>query len=495
MKKQSFLASLFSSTIWKAVGHGSGLIKHIVIAAVIGLSTQLDIFYMAMALIGILILTWGEVFKVITLPRLVKAETQGDQHHFKKIASGIFTLAVGTSILLAVLLVSFRHEIAALAIGFDEAHQKSLAEAFILLVPAVVFSLPTGTFVAVLRAKRLFSRIYEADALRAITILGCIAIAPENPSVLLWSMSLAATAVFAYNAAFALQHIKLTTNPFDAEIIRPFRVAPALLVLYGTIAFLAIIDRIFASYLGEGAISALAYALMLASIIPALPGIDGSFMTVLAEKSNKIDRAKTVNDLFSLVIPLSAGATVFMALAGDDLIKLLLQRGAFGSADTNAVASALAAFAFAIAPLFVTTPLNQIFQLEKKIAFMVWRTIIGIFAGICLNYVAVFVLGWGVFGIAAATAITSWLIVLLGIFGLRRMGYDIATLRHLKWIAWSAGFMAIAWIILVRLPDWGEFINIVLAAGIIGGALAVAGLLWRGHERELLRQVMLRIIN
>ena len=56
MKRESFLHSLGASALWRGLDRAAGLAKHVLIAAAIGLSAQLDVFYMAVAILGVLAL-------------------------------------------------------------------------------------------------------------------------------------------------------------------------------------------------------------------------------------------------------------------------------------------------------------------------------------------------------------------------------------------------------------------------------------------------------
>ena len=70
LSKQSGLSAVISTIIFKSLGFILSFLKHIVIAGVIGLSSQLDVFYMAIAIIGVLVSSWGHVFDVIAIPKL-----------------------------------------------------------------------------------------------------------------------------------------------------------------------------------------------------------------------------------------------------------------------------------------------------------------------------------------------------------------------------------------------------------------------------------------
>ena len=495
MQKQSFLASLFSSAAWKAIGYIVGFIKHIIIAAAIGLSTQLDVFYLAMGLVGILISTWAGALEFASMPKLVRAESLDDTRRFRQLGGGIFMIATYASTLVAALVVIFGEVLATVVVGFDSSRQATLAAAFIWLIPLMLLKVPYSVFGAVLRSKRHFGVYFQSETLISVIILVSIAVATDHPAVLLWSVSLGLVAAFIYTGAFAARQIRFKLNPFNSEIARILRHVPKLMILYGALSVFAIMDRIFGSFLAEGSISALAYAFVMIQVAPGLLRIPSAFMTVAAEKAGRRERSKILNDLFSLVILGSVGATAPMLLAGADAVAALFERGAFTGKDTAAVASALGAFSLMIAPLFALKPLDQIYQIENRVGKMVLRTLVGIVVGVLLNYIAVFVLGWGVFGIALATSVSYWIILLLGIIGLESMGYEVAMARHLKWAGWCALFVLAGSGAFLLLPDLGSVGNCFAAAGTTGLALFAASYLYpESRETELLDQALARLV-
>ena len=496
MKKQSFLSSLFSSVAFKVIGYFSGFFKHIIIAAAIGLSGQLDSFYIAMAFIGILITTWVGALEFVAMPILVKAEVEGDDKRFGKVAGEIFLAGAGASVLITILAVAFRDHLTVFAIGFGEQQREQLADAFVWLAPVMLFSFPLGLFGAILRAKRHFSLFYMSEALLAVVLLGCLIVASGHPTVLLWSMSLGTASACVFTGIFAVRHIRIPDGWFSRESLEMFGSTPALMLLFGVSSIFVVLDRIFASFLDEGSISALAYGLILVQVTIRLFGIKDSFITVAAEKKGRGDRAETLNNLLSLIIYISAGSVAFTMVAGSDIITLLFERGAFVSADTAKVVSAMLAFAFMVAPGFVIQPLDQIYLIEKRIGSMVRRTLVGIVAAIILNYIAVFVLGWGIAGLAIATTISYWIIALLAVIGLHRSGYQIAYLRHLKWAGWCILFMAAGSGAVALLPELDHQTSVAATAVVLGILLLAAGLLYpASREAELLAQVRARILS
>ena len=71
LKKQDGLSAAISTLVFKSLIFVFAFLKHIVIAGAIGLTIKLDIFYMSIAIIGVLVSSWGHVFDAIAIPKLV----------------------------------------------------------------------------------------------------------------------------------------------------------------------------------------------------------------------------------------------------------------------------------------------------------------------------------------------------------------------------------------------------------------------------------------
>ena len=93
LKKQSTAFAIIDTFFWKFGVQVFSIMKHIIIAGYIGLSIQLDIFYMALAIFGIFITSWMLVFDNVAIPKLVYFSSQNDWYNFKKLSSSLLGFA------------------------------------------------------------------------------------------------------------------------------------------------------------------------------------------------------------------------------------------------------------------------------------------------------------------------------------------------------------------------------------------------------------------
>lgn len=494
MKQESFLKSINASVFWRGLARLSGLAKQIIIAAMIGLNAQLDIFFMATVLLGILVFSWGEIADIMSVPHMVKTWKNGQKEEFKKIASGYMSFIFLGSLLLALMVYLFSHPLSLLPIGFDRERQELLAQSLSWLLPAIILYVPFRHMGAVLRSVRQFSPLYQGEFLLSLITMLCIAFFYKHPYVLFWSYSMGVIGAFLYLLSRTWRFVLPLGNPFSSLVRQSLVLAPGLMILQGTQYFYAFTDQIFVSFLTVSMVSALFYATTITYVLPSVMGFDNAFITVIAEQSDKKERIKKMDDLLSLVIYLSFGATAFMIVAGKVIVAVLLERGLFTTGDTEAVSITLMAYSGVILPYFLNKPFDQIFQVERKVRLIVWRTLLGLITNVVLNSVFLFLFHWGIFGVALSTSISYWVMVLASLQGLRKIGYEFDLLRALKWSSWLLLFLAFAYFGCQWIPQYFShplFISISCAL-LIGVALALAGLMYQGKEKLLIIAVIKR---
>ena len=482
--------------LWKGLDLLAGFAKHIVIAATIGLSAQLDVFYFVIALLGILVFSWASMIDVVAVPSMVRSWQENRHDDFRRFASGLFTLTLMGSLLIALLLYSGKSGIAAVAIGFEQERRQLLADAIPWLIPAILLYIPLRLMGAVLRASRLFSPFYQAEFLTALIVLAFVWIFKEDSHVLLWSFSAGITASFLFLFYKTRRLILPLRSPLSPHVRNALNMAPGLLVLQGAHYVYVLTDRIFVSFLPEGAVSALAYGFTLISLLPSLVYLYGAFITVLAEQNEISEKNARLNDLTSLAIYLATGATAFILMAGEGMVQTLLERGVFTATDTADVAEAIAAYACMILPLLLIGPLDQVFQVEEKIGLMVRRTLFGLITNAILNAWFLFGLGWGLFGVAMATSISYWVMLLTGLVSTKKLGYTIEWVRHLGWLVWNATCLLMVFTAFNSLPAGLQsgIPSLPVAASMIGVAMLLAGLVYRGDEQRLVKTTLTNIV-
>jgi putative peptidoglycan lipid II flippase len=496
MKQESFLHSIGTAVLWKGLDRVAGFAKHVIIAAAIGLSAQLDVFYMVVALLGVLVFSWASMIDVVAVPNMLNAWQKGRRDEFKQIASGLFSLVLAASALLALILYLGKDLVAQIAIGFEAERRQLLADAIIWLLPVILLYIPLRLMGAVLRAIRQFSTFYQAEFLTALTVLVCVAMFREDRYVLLWSFSVGVSSAFLFLLHKSRHFIFPLGNPFSNAVRQSLQLAPSLLVLQGAHFIFIFTDRLFVSFLPTGAVAALAFAMTLVSLLPGVISLSGSFITIIAEQDSGEGRGKRLNALLSIVIFVALGSTCFLLLAGPTMVQVLLERGMFSAADTQLVATGILAYSWIVLPLFLIGPLDQIFQVERRIGFMVRRTALGLATNIVLSAWFLFGLGWGLIGVALATSISYWVILTAGLHSLKGIGYQIEWVRHLKWAGWISIFLAPIFFLSSFMPVsiTHGLPNLLMNVCAVLSVLLIAGLTYSGEESVFVRKTLYRCL-
>ena len=484
-----------ASILWKTSGKISGILKHIVVAAVIGLSVRLDIFYMGMALMGVFVFTWARMIEVITVPTLVELNSK-DNNQFLKLTGDMFTFSVLVSIILFVLIVLFRDYLVKIAWGFGEDKRQKLSEAMLWFSPVALLYVPFHYVGSVFRSVRRFSLFYKAEFIIAIVTLACIILYRNEENVLMWSFSTGIVSAIAYMLFEYGRYFKFYGNPLSKEVINVLKIAPGLLVLQCASYLYILSDRIFITFLPSGSIGALAYGRTLSFIWEDLIGIKGSFITVFSESKKEHDRNRLYNDLISMAIYMAIPITLFLLAFGENIITLFLERGMFQGNDTDLVYLAMSGFAWSILPMFLQVPLIHIFQISGRIDLMVKRTICGLIINVFFNSLFIFILKWGVWGIAMATSISYWVVLLYSLIASLKLNLIVQIKRHIGWICWLITGTVISVLILMIIGNHISGIAEIVIKSVLYIAFTVTiGIYYPGVEGTLVKMYLKRILK
>lgn len=434
--RESFLRSIGASIFWQGVNRVAGLSKHIIIAGAIGLSAQLDVFYLATAILGVMVFSWGALLDVLAVPNAVAYRSAGDHKGFDSLASGLIMLSLIFGLALCAVFIVGLDGIVRIPAGLDPGRRELLKNSFFWLLPVILLYLPIRSIGAVFRARRRFSVVYQSHAIIAVVTLILVAVFYRRPMVLFWSLSVATGIAFVYLAAWSRGRFRLVGSPLSPEVKRTLRVAPKLLLLHGAIYLYQLSDNIFISFLAEGSIGALGYGWTLMMVLPGLVNFGGAFITVFAEHHGRGESgADAINDLISMAILVGIPATVFLMVRGDNLIALLLERGLFSAQSTALTARALLGYSIGMVALLLVPACDQVFQVLDRLQLQTRRVVAGLAINVVLNWLFLFRFGWGVWGISLATSISYTVMLLLSLQGIQAQGIKTLRLAHLRWLA------------------------------------------------------------
>jgi len=481
-RSQTAIRGVFSVGVVNSAARIVSYGKHVVITAYIGLTAQLDAFYMAATVIGIVIYVFGDVFDSLGIPRLVEAQQEEGEESFLRLTGSIFTLSVLLSAILVSLLLVASPLARYVAPGFAGEERELILTNLYLMVPVGLLYLPYHAIGSFLRARRRFQAFYMGELLIALVTLAVVYLFHETPFIIPISFSVAYAAAIAWLVFAARGGFRFTGTMRDdkaREIIRMFfRLVP----LYAVFHLFGFVDRVFASYLPTGGVSALTYAALIAGIPVSLLMIENVFITPLSEAE---DKGRLMQRIASGILILAVPIAFFVVAFAREIVQLAFQRGAFTQESTEMTARALRYYALAIPAGFLWPICYRLLQVLRRMDGVVASAIFAVATNAVLNYVFLKA-GLGIAGLALATAIANYLLLFCCVLLLSRRGVPIVTRGLVKVLLTSTGIAGAGVLAASRVP-WGEgsLTSLLGPATVFLGI--VAGLLLavpRGEIRE-----------
>lgn len=427
--------SIGASVVWRGLDRVFALAKHVLIAGAIGLSAQLDVFYLVNSLLAVLVFSWGNLVDVLAVPRLVTYQAENRTKEFDTLSGGLLVLCFLLGAVLCGAAFWGRAVLSFLPAGLDPARQALLREAFIWVLPVAFLYVPFRFLGALFRSSRIFSLFYQSQTLIGLVSLILIYFWRDHPTVLLWSFSISVTCAFLYLFNHARKHYRVCGNPFADEVQGVLRLAPGLLLLQAAGFLFQLSDSLFVSFLQTGAVSALAYGWTLIALVPGMFSFGGSFITVFSEKwGSGEDLSVPLNDLISFGILGGFSLGVFFFAQGNSIISLLLERGLFSSQDTALTAKALAGYCLGLVPLLLIGACDQVCQVMGRVGLQVRRVLFGLVLNAILNGLFVFLWHWDVGGVSLATSVSYVVMLVSSLHGIHSKEVRIAWGSHFRWI-------------------------------------------------------------
>ncbi len=405
-RPQTAIRGVFSVAIVNVLARIVGYGKHVLIAAYIGLSAGLDAYFVAVTAMSIFILTFGDVFDSLGIPRLVRTLHEEGEEAFRRLAGSVLILACILSTALCLLLLTISPWTPWIAPGFSPDKKALVLRNLYYLAPMAILYLPYHAMGSILRARRRFVDFYIVELFNTILTVAVLYAGRNFPFIVPIAASAGYAAGSVYVAVVTRGEIRLSGA--DGRDIRELlRLLFALLPLYLASYLPPLVDRAFASYLPTGAVSALSYGLLIVLIPSSILMMENIFITPLSED---VDRGTLMGRILCGILVISVPVAVFTCAYSDLIVQAGLERGVFTRSSTAMTAEALSFLAPAI-PAFLLWPIcYRLFQVVEKLRSIGIVTGAGILVHVSLNFVFMR-LGLGIKGLALATTIASYAVV------------------------------------------------------------------------------------
>ena len=198
----------------------------------------------------------------------------------------------------------------------------------------------------------------------------------------------------------------------DPQVARVLWLMLPAVIAASAVQINVMVNSVFASYLGDGAVSWLSYAFRLMQLPLGIFGVAIATVTLpavskIAAGGDMAHFRETLGKAMRLALFLTLPATVGLVVLSDEIIGLIYQRGKFSANDTLQTGGALQFYAaglMAYACLKVLSP--AFYALNRKWTPML-VSFVAITLNVLLNWQLTFRLGLGHRGLALSTGISA----------------------------------------------------------------------------------------
>jgi putative peptidoglycan lipid II flippase len=489
-----------------------GLLRDVVLAALVGASSNADAFFVAFKIPNFLRRLFAEgAFAQAFIPVLAETREQGGLQAVKALVDRVAGVLGGTLLLLTALTIAAAPVVALIfAPGFskDPAKLALTAELIRVTFPYLFLISMTGFAGAVLNAYGRFAvPAFTPVLLNLSLIAAAVFLAPmmqEPVYALALGVLIAGFLQLLFQLPF-LYGLELLPRPrWDTQAAGIRRIMVLMVpALFGVSVsqINLLLDTVLASLLPAGSVSWLYYsdrltelplgvfAIAIATVIlPALSS-QQALMKSAGEASAKAreDFGNTLRWAIRCVLFIALPATLALLILAEPILTTLFQYGVFGATDVEKAAYSLRAYTLGLAAFMLVKVLAPGFYARQNMKTPVRIGIIAMVANMVLNPLFIFPLMWwfdlGHVGLALATSLAAWLNAGLLYRGLNKeqvLGTQ-ATYSG-QWGSLTAGLIAMGGLLWWLTPETLWWLN----AGVFQRVWSMAGLVVLGTTAYVL---------
>jgi len=418
--KETVLTATAGVTIILALGHFLSFVKEAVIANYFGVSAAVDAYTIAIQIPVLLFSFVSVAIQSVVVPIYSDILINKSKEEADRYIHNLITLLLIISV--AFVLIG---EIAAGGLvylfspGFSAETHSLCVDLLRISFPTLIFSVVSQVLVAVLNVHKKFIWPSFAVYFMNIGIIGMVVWMHSSMGIVSACVGQllgdGVRCLFLILLALKVYHFRFDFRLKNEAVGKTLKMSVPVLWSISIAEINAMVNRMVASFLFVGSISALTYASKINSVLMQLfvSAITTVVYPLYAESSAKND-IKQLNNRINLtlaayallIVPLMAGIFVFKK----EIIEVAYARGAF---DVNAVAltqSILGWYTIGLLFMSFRSTLTNVFYSLKDTKTPAVNATIGVVLNIVLNLTLPFVMG--VNGLAFATSICAIFITL-----------------------------------------------------------------------------------
>ncbi|MHB9156137.1 MAG: murein biosynthesis integral membrane protein MurJ, partial [Endomicrobiales bacterium] len=434
-----------------------GLAKEMLVASRYGITQAMDAFYAASAIPNLLNNVILSTFVAVFIPVFVRYRLDNRGKAEGLASATVNYIFLFLSVLSGIVYV-FAPDIIGLAFRGLSGETAAMAVSQLrILCFTVVFSGLSGALIGILNTYECFFFPAFSQALVSLTTIAFVLVFFKTQGI----------AALAYGSLFGLLLQFLFLVPLarsrglrhgfgfsaDQPAMKELLISMAtFLVAIAAAQMNVVVDKVMASYLAPGSISALTYAdkLVQVPLIIFSSSIAAAVFPFFSSQAAQ-NRLEEMKDSLAKSIRMSAfiflPVNVLMILFARPLIQALFQRGAFDEQATQLTSLLLVCYSFQY--LFYTAGLimSRVFLALQDIATQAKIAVAGMAVNLLLNVVFMRLIDPPVAGIALSTSATYLVVMLLDFIFLKRkitQLHGLFILRGTATIAVSAAVMGVS---------------------------------------------------
>jgi len=432
-----------------------GLATQMVIASSFGAGLEYDAYVLAVFLVTFFDTAIGQVFNSVAVPFFIKLRTRMDRREFFSFQNTIYLFClIPVAIFMTVLF--FRGDFVVGMVGPRLIEESRVYAAKILRVLAlpglimVAISLARST----LNLNRRFRIPATMPILNSVVMLGAIFVWRDQLGI--WSLvvGFSVSAVLqvvimgVYASRRGLVGAERPTAP-EGTLSQFWSLSWMILVAQILLTVNAYVDRLFATGLEVGSVASLTYAKIIQNFGVQL--FRASLVVVMFTKMSELlaDENMTACNRYiednlrrmtRIVIPASLG----LSLCSVELVRVLFQRGAFDSSDTERTAAALAMYLLGVPALIVNGVVTRTFHSLQKMRDRMWLAAQFLLTTVIGNLILVRHLGLVGLALSAVVAINLHVVLSFWFLYRYRIGLQVGRFVSIVVQAYLIGMLAAA---------------------------------------------------
>ncbi len=506
---------LSRSTIWifflTLLSRVSGFFRTTILAAAFGTTLNTDAYVMASAIPNLL---FGSVFQgvsVATVPSMTDARAHEEAQDFQRFINQMWTVLVGAAIAMSILGEIFAPQLVDfLALGFHGQERYKTILMSRIMIPSIIFWISSGYLTGILQAgENFFGLTLSPLVVNLVQIFGILVLGHFFSIYgVAWGFTLAIAAQLALLLPLLRRRgVKLSLSwPLDHPRVKAMlRLMGPYLLISSTASIELITDRMLASSMATGSISAMNFAFTVSQvplgviIAPVITPIYTRLAVLHAGVARERFSALAMRGL-RWVLVLTVPVSLVLFILNFPILRVIYERGHF-----NAYSLTLTSHLFLFAILAL--PANALSSYLQQMSFATKNTrrpaqfnLAAVIVNIAGNLILTRFMG--VYGLVLATTVANWTntVLLAWSFHARRhIARQAAFVVALAvaGAAMAAAIAALAW--QLHLNHVTGLVRLVLEIGfsaLVGGTVyGVLLLLFRVPEAQQMRQYAIRMMR